>query len=111
MGISRSSTSFDNPHDPNRKVHVFADPPHLLKLVKNNLIDHGIETAYGTANSDSLYEVIRYQKGDLKLTPRLSELNLCVKGPMRQNVKLSAQLLSESMAKAIQKMARSGDIK
>lgn len=111
LGISRSSTSFENPHDPNRKVHVFADPPHLLKLVRNNLIDHGIETAYGTANSDPLYEVIRYQKGDLKMTPRLSELNLCVKGPMRQNVKLAAQLLSESMAKAIQKMAKCGDIK
>ena len=111
LGISMSCTSFENPQHPNRKVHVFADPPHMLKLVRNNLLDYGIETSFGFVNSDPLYEVIRYQKGDYKLTPRLSEENLTVSGPHRQKVKLAAHLLSESMVLALKQLAKKGILK
>ena len=34
---------FDNPFDPSRKVFMFPDAPHLLKLVRNNLFDYGFK--------------------------------------------------------------------
>lgn len=33
LGINEVQNSFTNPYDPNRNVHVFADAPHLIKLV------------------------------------------------------------------------------
>lgn len=108
LGISMTKSHFDHPVYQERSVHVFADPPHMLKLVRNNLLDHGINTSFGFANSQPLYEVIEYQKGDLKLTPKVSRANLEVKGPARQKVKVAAQLMSESMEKAIQYLGEKG---
>lgn len=45
LGVTEVPPNFANPCNDN-KVHVFADVPHLLKLIKNNLVDHGIETPY-----------------------------------------------------------------
>lgn len=111
LGINMSNTSFHNPINSERQIHVFADTPHVLKLVRNNLLDHGIETPFGYASSEPLREVIRYQNGDFKLTPKLSESNLTVTGSLRQKVKPAAQLLSQSMADALQYLADQGIIR
>lgn len=108
LGISMTKPHSDHPVYQERSVPVFADPPHMLKLVRNNLLDHGINTSFGCANSHPLYEVIQYHKGDLKLTPKVSIANLEVKGPARQKVKVAAQLMSESMEKAIQYLGEKG---
>lgn len=85
MKINMSCANFSNPCHPERRVDVFVDPPHLLKSVRNNILDQGILTPFGFANSEPLYEVVRYQKGDFKLASKVSEVvNLCVKGPQRQ---------------------------
>ena len=34
---------FHNPFDPSRKVFMFPDAPHVLKLVRNNLFDYGFK--------------------------------------------------------------------
>ena len=34
---------FENPVDPTRKVYCFADSPHLIKLIRNHLIDGGYQ--------------------------------------------------------------------
>ena len=34
---------FPNPYDKSRKVYMFPDAPHLLKLVRNNLFDYGFK--------------------------------------------------------------------
>ena len=36
LKVQNMQTFFMNPHDPNRKVHVFLDVCHMLKLVRNN---------------------------------------------------------------------------
>lgn len=41
LDISTEKTYFKNPAAPERKIFVFADAPHLLKLIRNNFIDHG----------------------------------------------------------------------
>lgn len=109
LNISTDETSFTNPADSNRKVHVFADVPHLLKLVRNHFLDHGFETHDGKIiNSSCVKELIHRSKSDLKVTHRLSETHLEVKGSQRMNVRLAAQLLSNTTAQALSLFGKAG---
>lgn len=38
LNISLTNTSFEHPCT-QRKIHVFADVPHLMKLIRNHLLD------------------------------------------------------------------------
>ena len=42
LGVNKEKTSFLNPFDPTRNVYAFQDPPHLIKLVRNHVLDEGI---------------------------------------------------------------------
>ena len=106
LGISSTSSSFVNPSNPHRKIHVFVDPPHLLKLIRNNIIDHGILTPFGLVNAAPLLEFVNYQSGDFKFAPKVSETNIIVKGPQRQKVKTATHLLSETVAKSLEYLGK-----
>jgi len=41
LGITSDIASFEHPIT-NSPIHVFADPPHLLKLARNHYLDRGI---------------------------------------------------------------------
>jgi len=41
LNLSFTNGSFKHPVMSNRMIHVFADAPHLLKLIRNNFLDHG----------------------------------------------------------------------
>ena len=43
LNIDVQQNVLPNPANFSRNIHVFADPPHLLKLICTNLIDHGIK--------------------------------------------------------------------
>ena len=43
LGIDEKTTYFSNPFASNRFVHVFLDIPHLIKLGRNHLLDHGFQ--------------------------------------------------------------------
>lgn len=103
LGISTKQTSFPNPAAPQRQVFVFADVPHLIKLVRNNLLDHGFQlTGDKRVNSDCLRELVYRSTKDLKPTHRLSAKHIEVQGVKRMNVRLAVQLLSETSAQALQ---------
>lgn len=40
LKITQTNSSFLHPNT-GKNIHVFADVPHLLKLIRNNIIDHG----------------------------------------------------------------------
>jgi len=40
MGISYTNSSFKH-SSVDKNIHVLADVPHLIKLVRNNYVDHG----------------------------------------------------------------------
>lgn len=102
LGISTTSTSFPNPAAPDRPVFVLADPPHLIKLVRNNLLDSGFQLQGDKrVSSDCLRELIVKGRKDLKPTHRLSLKHVDVHGVKRMNVKLAVQLLSETTSKAL----------
>uniref|UniRef100_A0A2S2PJV8 Transposable element P transposase n=1 Tax=Schizaphis graminum TaxID=13262 RepID=A0A2S2PJV8_SCHGA len=80
LGITSDITSFEHPITKS-SIHVFADPPHLLKLARNHFLDRGFVLPSGTF--------------------KVSEKHINVSGPMRKNVKLAAQFFSNTVANAI----------
>ena len=41
LGINMQNTCFNHPSDESKQIFVFADVPHLLKLLRNHFLDHG----------------------------------------------------------------------
>lgn len=101
LGITPTKTSFEHPVS-GKQIYMFADVPHLLKLVRNHLLDSGFVLPNQTyIGKQVLQEVVGLNKGDLSCVYKVTDLHLNVVGSQRQNVKLAAQVLSNSMAKAI----------
>jgi len=120
QGLLKSiSVSFKQPNFKHpitgQRVHVFADIPHLIKLCRNNYLDHGfilkeneIETFIGV---NTLNELMEISKQDLKLPYKLSHSHLKCTGPMRQKVKLASQFFSNTVATAVAYKGQKGAIK
>lgn len=102
LNVTPESNSFLNPSDKSRKILVFADFPHLLKLLRNHLLDHGIKLASGKIIEKSIFEnLLEVDSGELKICPKLTWAHISVKRNERQNVRMAAQLLSDHVAKAL----------
>lgn len=102
VGINKKEKSFFiHPVNSDLKVFVFADLPHLLKLVRNNLVDSGFH--YNDIHIDfrCLEEIISLNKHDLKISYKLEQKHLDVKGVERQKVSTAAQVLSDTTAHAV----------
>ncbi|CAL8074647.1 unnamed protein product [Orchesella dallaii] len=98
-GISTSKSWFENPHDKSRRVHVFADVPHMLKLIRNHLLDDGFATENGTIiNKETFEDLVSAASGELTVCPKLSHKLLDVSGAERMRVRPAAQLLSHHSA-------------
>jgi len=76
----------------NKRVHVFADVPHLLKLARNHFIGKGIILPGNMRGGRQIAEdyLKATTNSDFKLAYKLSERHLNVSGTLRQNVKLAA---------------------
>lgn len=114
LDINLNNTSFTNPADSTRQIYVFADAPHLLKLVRNNLLDHGFtldDNSKRAVTSSSVREIIIRSEHDLKTAHRLSHKHINVQGVQRMRVYLAAQLLSETTSKTIKYFGRDGLLK
>ena len=100
---------FDNPADASRKVHIFPDAPHMLKLARNHLFDQGFlipmkNGKFTLLTKEDLKALLvrDCEDGkDYKILPRLTEAHFECTGSQRQNVRLAAQVLSHSVAKAL----------
>uniref|UniRef100_T1JKM3 Transposable element P transposase n=1 Tax=Strigamia maritima TaxID=126957 RepID=T1JKM3_STRMM len=55
LNVNVNKTYFKNP-DCERNIWVFCDVPHLLKLMRNHLVDEGLRLADGTAVNKKLIE-------------------------------------------------------
>jgi len=116
MHVSHEKPWFVNPAT-GEKVFFFADAPHLIKLVRNHLIDQGfklnkLEPRDEVENVVSKYpieELLNIFPSDLPLH-RLTRTHLSAVGMERQKVKLAVQLLSNSTSLAIKKGVDNGVI-
>lgn len=102
LNITPSSPSFINPVTL-KNIHVFADVPHLLKLIRNHFIDRGFIFSNNTYIGRQIIEeyLSTTKNSDFKLAYKITEKHLNVMGTQRQNVKLAAQLFSNTMSTAI----------
>ena len=98
---------FDNPADPSRKVRIFPDAPHLLKLARTHLIRQGFRIPLGDGTftilgKRDLQKVLDVEAHcELKKLHRFSKSHLRVESHDCQNVRLAAQVFSHTVAKAI----------
>lgn len=86
----------------NFRVFVFADPPHMMKLARNHLIDVGYKLSedLGTASIEPVRKLIEIQKGtDLRLCPRLKASDVMAKNSgNRMKVSSAAHLMSNTVS-------------
>lgn len=111
LNIDHKKTFFNNPAN-NEKIFVFADVPHLLKLIRNNFLDHGFLLNSKEINKSIVQEVLDVTStSDLKITYKISKESLNVQGAARQKVKLAAKLFSHTISKAITRCGTLGSLK
>lgn len=99
---------FEHPADKSLKIFVFADAPHLIKLLRNNFIDYGFLVGGKILNKRILKELVALNSKDLKIAFNLSEKHLDAKGHQHQTVKLAAQVFSRRNVLAIEYCGRKG---
>lgn len=93
---------FLHPVDASLKVHVFADVPHLLKLLRNHFLDHGFTSAGVKIDKTCLEKLLKATTSDLKICHKITRYHLDLKSTERQKVRPAAQLFSNTTSKAIE---------
>lgn len=94
---------FSHPNNDSLKVFVFADIPHLLKLVRNHLLDQGFKLPNGKeVNRECLELLISMSSSELTVAHKINRYHLDIKGSERQKVRPAAQVVSNQISKAIE---------
>lgn len=109
--LNGDKTYFQHPCDATKRVHVFADVPHLIKLLRNHLLDSGLRVNGRFINKSCLERLLEVNTNDLKIAHKLTRLHLDAIGSQRQNVKLATQLFSNTNAAAIEWCGLNGYMK
>lgn len=113
LQITVTNSFFPNPTDPSKQIYVFADVPHLIKLIRNNFVDHDGFILDGQIISKGIIEELiskTNDKSDLSIAYKISLTNLNVKGAERQKVKLATKLFSHTISKAIVRAGSLGEL-
>ncbi|GBN71780.1 Transposable element P transposase [Araneus ventricosus] len=107
LEISCEKTFFIHPCDANRKVWVFADMPHYIKLLRNHFLDSGLLLNDGTVlNSNLLIDLLKIGCGEVRLCYQLKPQLLFVTGNARQKVGPAKAVFSRTVSKAILKLLK-----
>ena len=94
--------NFPNDYDKSRTVHVFPDAPHLLKSLRNHILDHGLILSNGALLlRHHFQELVSSDSGEYQCTFKLNQHHLDVTHQERQRVRVAAQTLSHSVATAM----------
>lgn len=104
LQVSWTRSFIENPAEENRKVWVFCDVPHALKLIRNHLLDEGYELESGKLfTKEPFVKLVELQSTgqDLQYAHKLTMNHLLVAGTERQNVRKAAELLSLTVGKAL----------
>lgn len=108
LKISESKPYFENPSN-NEKIYVLADVPHLIKLIRNNFVNHGFLINNKEIKKDIIEQTISATSvSDLKITHKITLEQLNVSGPQRQRVKYASKLFSHTISSAISRCGTLG---
>ncbi|CAD7092701.1 unnamed protein product [Hermetia illucens] len=108
LGVTLENPSIANPVHPDRKIFVFADVPHLIKLLRNHFIDQGFELQCNTITKDLVQKLLCLTSEELSITHKISSGNLNLRGAERQKVKLATKLFSHTVSMALSRAGTLG---
>ncbi|EFN72296.1 Transposable element P transposase, partial [Camponotus floridanus] len=114
LNITPENHFFEHPVIKNAKIFVFADVPHLLKLLRNWLIDKGLlllncSEPFTAAVFQAIIDMNK--DGDLHVAHRITQRILDARNSLRQAVRPAAQIWSHTAAKAIKWAGERGILK
>lgn len=95
LGITPQKHFFEHPSIKDGIIFVFADVPHLLKLLRNWFVDNGF--LLGTCKEPFKAEVFQTiinicDEGDLRVAHRITQRILNARNTLRQAVRPAAQI-------------------
>jgi len=83
-------TWFEHPADSNKKVFVFADAPHLVKLIRNHFLDSGLVVRGHVLTQQTVRQAMKHaSSSDLSIMWKIRDDHLNVRSAGRQRVKLA----------------------
>lgn len=86
LNICETNTSFENPVS-QKAVHVFADAPHMIKLLRNHFLDSGYLLDDKIINSKPMVDLLQHTHNlDLNIAHKLGPHLLTVKGKVESVV-------------------------
>ncbi|KAL1493908.1 hypothetical protein ABEB36_009589 [Hypothenemus hampei] len=108
LEVNENKTWFINPSN-KEKIFVFADVPHLIKLIRNNFVDHGF-IFNGKQIGKKIVERLTDEtnKSDVSITYKISKEDLNCKDARRQKVKLATKLFSHTISCALTRCGMNG---
>jgi len=84
IGIAPKNSFFQHPCNVDLKVYVFADAPHLLKLLRNHFLDEGFNIDDRLIDKKCIQKVLAINVKDLKVAFAISQYYLDVKESERK---------------------------
>lgn len=102
------SCYFSHPADDSLNVYVFVDVPHLIKLLRNHVLDKGLTIGEHQIKRSCFEKIVNCSISDLTIAHKLTQYHLDVRGSQRQKVRPAVQLLSNSVSKAIKYLGQKG---
>uniref|UniRef100_A0A182PVN8 THAP-type domain-containing protein n=1 Tax=Anopheles epiroticus TaxID=199890 RepID=A0A182PVN8_9DIPT len=101
------ATGFDHPFFcilSQKRVYVIPDAPHLLKLTRNWLIDHGFSIGHKKITSQTLFQIVNDRlNAEMRPVFKISKGHLVMTNQEKQNVSKAAQVLSRTVAISLQR--------
>lgn len=101
LQVNLENPFFKHPNTSN-SVYTFADAPHLLKLIRNWLLDKGFQLDGGKKiKKKPLQALITLTNTEVNPCWKISQTHIDYEKTQRQNVKMATQLLSNSVSTAL----------
>lgn len=108
LDINPSKTWFLNPVN-GEKIFVFADVPHLIKLIRNHFVDKGLIYNGKEINKAIVEKLISVTSiSDLNIAHKVTVPTLNVTDANRQKVKWATKLFSHTVSRAISRCGMLG---
>ena len=105
LGITPDKPWYEHPDFPGEKIFFFYDIPHLLKLLRNHLLNEGFILPSGTPIGKFMFDIVKervFQGGDITAAWKLRDPHIWQPRSMdKQRVHYAAKLLSKTMANFI----------
>ncbi|XP_024876928.1 uncharacterized protein LOC112457862 [Temnothorax curvispinosus] len=101
-----TKTWFTHPLDDEKKVFVFSDTPHVIKNIRNRLLNQkklrlNSENYIRWQYFETLYELDTNHPGNARACPKITERHVHMDNASKMRVRLATQIFSNSVAQGL----------